>query len=272
VPGLSVSGGDGGLGDGVNLFVQRASAAGRTPAAAAADDGRVAPGTGRRPVLTLADRLLATVLHQRLALPQVAFAALFGIRPETINKRIRDIRQLVDQAGYAIEPGSHRLDDLYRYASQRTSSSHQRSRRRVNDLQALMSAARSSAWLPKLRSELAYLCRIGRLASARACLFGDRPHPKCRATEAARLNGAARRAPAQRSALGSTPGPTPGLIGGQPQQDAGSGTLGGELLTLLHAKVTHSDRPPRLVRAVPGQGGFVLDPPRPERRCRASLT
>jgi hypothetical protein len=78
-----------------------------------------APGTGRRPVLTLADRLLATVLYQRLALPQVAIATLFGVRPETINKRIRDIRQLIDQAGYAIEPGSYRLnslDDLYRFA------------------------------------------------------------------------------------------------------------------------------------------------------------
>ncbi len=31
-----------------------------------------APGTGRRPVLTLADRVLATILHQCLALPQVA--------------------------------------------------------------------------------------------------------------------------------------------------------------------------------------------------------
>ena len=38
-----------------------------------------APGTGRRPVLTLADRLLATTLHQRLALPQVAIAVLFSI-------------------------------------------------------------------------------------------------------------------------------------------------------------------------------------------------
>ena len=78
-----------------------------------------APGTGRRPVLTLADRLLATVLYQRLALPQVAIAALFGVRAETINKRIRDIRQLLDQAGYAIESGPYQLaslDDLYRLA------------------------------------------------------------------------------------------------------------------------------------------------------------
>src|SRR5262249_31047689 len=63
-----------------------------------------APGTGRRPGLTLADRLLATILHQRLALPQVAIAALFSVRPETINKRIRDIRQLLSQAGHTIQP------------------------------------------------------------------------------------------------------------------------------------------------------------------------
>ncbi len=79
-----------------------------------------APGTGRRPVLTLADRLLATILHQRLALPQVTIAGLFSVRPETINKRIRDIRQLLDQAGYTIQPGPHRLaslDDLSRLAA-----------------------------------------------------------------------------------------------------------------------------------------------------------
>jgi transposase len=78
-----------------------------------------APGTGRRPGLTLADRLLATILHYRLHLPQVAIAALFSVRPETINKRIRDIRQLLDQAGHTIQPDPHRLanlDDLYRLA------------------------------------------------------------------------------------------------------------------------------------------------------------
>ena len=75
-----------------------------------------APGAGRRPVLTLADRLLATALHQHLALPQVAVAALFTVRPETINRRIRDIRQLLDQAGHTIQPGPYRLaslDELY---------------------------------------------------------------------------------------------------------------------------------------------------------------
>jgi len=76
----------------------------------------IAPGAGRRPVLTLADRLLATLLHQRLALPQTAIAVLFGVRPETVNRHIRDIRQLLDQAGYTIQPGPHwlaSLDDLY---------------------------------------------------------------------------------------------------------------------------------------------------------------
>jgi hypothetical protein len=80
----------------------------------------IAPGVGRRPVLTLADRLLATILHQRLGLPQVAIAALLSVRPETINKRIRDIRQLLDQAGHAIQPGPYRLaslNDLYSLAA-----------------------------------------------------------------------------------------------------------------------------------------------------------
>jgi len=46
-------------------------------------------------------------------------AALFKVRPETVNKRIRDIRQLLDQAGHTIQPGPHHLaslDDLYQLA------------------------------------------------------------------------------------------------------------------------------------------------------------
>jgi transposase len=75
-----------------------------------------APGAGRRPALTLADRLLAAILHYRHALPQVAIATLFRVRPETVNKRLRDIRQLLDQAGITIQPGLRRLtalEDLY---------------------------------------------------------------------------------------------------------------------------------------------------------------
>jgi transposase len=75
-----------------------------------------APGAGRRPALTLADRLLAAILHHRHALPQVAIATLFRVRPETVNKRLRDIRQLLNQAGITIQPGPRRLtalEDLY---------------------------------------------------------------------------------------------------------------------------------------------------------------
>jgi hypothetical protein len=65
------------------------------------------PGTGRRPILTLADRLLATLLHQRLGLPQVTIATLFQVTPETINRRIRDIRQLLATAEHPIQPAQH---------------------------------------------------------------------------------------------------------------------------------------------------------------------
>ncbi|MGW2770929.1 ISAzo13 family transposase [Streptomyces sp. NPDC001275] len=76
--------------------------------------------TGRRPVLTLADRLLAALLHYRLGLPQVTVAALFHVRAETINKRIRDIRCLLEQAGHTIRPAEQQLatlDHLYALAS-----------------------------------------------------------------------------------------------------------------------------------------------------------
>jgi hypothetical protein len=42
------------------------------------------------------------------------------VRPETINTRIREIRRLLEQARYAIQPGPHRLAslaDLYRLAA-----------------------------------------------------------------------------------------------------------------------------------------------------------
>jgi hypothetical protein len=81
---------------------------------------KIRPGAGRRPTLTLADRLLATVLHHRFALPQVALAALFDVRSETINRRICDTRQLLDQAGHIIAPADQSLtalDDLYDLAT-----------------------------------------------------------------------------------------------------------------------------------------------------------
>jgi hypothetical protein len=81
---------------------------------------QIAAGTGRRPVLTLADRLIAAALHYRHGLPQVAIASLFTVRPETINKQLRGIRELLQQAGHTIPPSPDKIatvDDLYRYAA-----------------------------------------------------------------------------------------------------------------------------------------------------------
>jgi transposase len=78
------------------------------------------PGSGRRPVLTLADRLLATILHQRYALPHVTAAALFTVTPATISLRIREIAQLLGHAGHTIQPSGRRLttlDDLRNLAA-----------------------------------------------------------------------------------------------------------------------------------------------------------
>lgn len=75
--------------------------------------------TTPRPGLSLADRLAATLLHHRRGLPQTTIAALFGVRPETINRYIRDLHHLLDQTGHTIHPTPHRLahlDDLYNLA------------------------------------------------------------------------------------------------------------------------------------------------------------
>ncbi|WP_369407085.1 transposase family protein [Streptomyces hokutonensis] len=75
--------------------------------------------TGRRPILTLADRLLAAVLHYRHGLPQIAIADLFNVRPETINRRLRDIRELLATAGHDLHPADRQLatlDDLFNQA------------------------------------------------------------------------------------------------------------------------------------------------------------
>lgn len=77
--------------------------------------------TGRRPGLTLVDRLLATLLYERLGLPQVAIARLFAVAPQTINRRIRKTHQLLDEIGHINAPAEHRLatlDDLADLATQ----------------------------------------------------------------------------------------------------------------------------------------------------------
>jgi Rhodopirellula transposase DDE domain len=79
-----------------------------------------APGTGRRPRLTLAAKLTAAILHDRHGLPQRAIAALFQARPEDISRHISAIRRLLRQTGNTIEPAPRKLatlDDLYRHAA-----------------------------------------------------------------------------------------------------------------------------------------------------------
>ena len=71
--------------------------------------------TGRRPGLTLVDRLLATLLHQRFKLLQVAIAPLFTVTPVTLNCAVSQTRRLLDEIGHTIEPAATRLatlDDL----------------------------------------------------------------------------------------------------------------------------------------------------------------
>jgi len=80
-----------------------------------------APGTGRRPRLTLTDKLLAAILHDRHGLPHKAIAALLGIRHEDTCRHVGDIRLLLRQTGHTIEPSTTKLatlDDLYRYAAE----------------------------------------------------------------------------------------------------------------------------------------------------------
>lgn len=68
--------------------------------------------TGRRPGLTLVDRLLATILYQRFKLPQVAIAPLFTVTPVTLNRAISQTRRLLRDIGHAIEPAETQLTTL----------------------------------------------------------------------------------------------------------------------------------------------------------------
>lgn len=88
-------------------------------------------------MLTLGDRLLATVPHYRTRLPQVTIATLFTVTPTTINRRIRDIRQLLAATGYTITPTGQRLTSLEALHTFAEAPGIERSNPRVNDLRAL---------------------------------------------------------------------------------------------------------------------------------------
>jgi transposase len=69
-----------------------------------ASDARHKPRSGRPPVFPFPDRVVATVLHLRLGLPDDTLAHLLGTSRTTIGRALTEIRDLLDQHGHRIEP------------------------------------------------------------------------------------------------------------------------------------------------------------------------
>ncbi len=86
---------------------------------------RGGPATRRRAgghpqAMTLAEKTLATIMRQRLAIPRPVLAGLFGVAPNTIATAERQIKPLLQRAGHIIEPASTPLTtmaDLTAYGS-----------------------------------------------------------------------------------------------------------------------------------------------------------
>jgi hypothetical protein len=71
-----------------------------------ASDARHKPRSGRPPVFPFPDRVVATVLHLRLSLPEDTLAHLLGTSRSTIRRALTEIRDLLDQHGHHIEPAT----------------------------------------------------------------------------------------------------------------------------------------------------------------------
>ena len=69
-----------------------------------ASDARHKPRSGRPPLFPFPDRVVATVLHLRLSLPDDTLAHLLGTSRTTIRRALTEIRDLLDQHGHHIEP------------------------------------------------------------------------------------------------------------------------------------------------------------------------
>jgi transposase len=69
-----------------------------------ASDARHKPRSGRPPVFPFPDRVVATVLHLRLSLPDDTLAHLLGTSRTTMRRALAEIRDLLDQHEYRIEP------------------------------------------------------------------------------------------------------------------------------------------------------------------------
>ena len=69
-----------------------------------ASDARHKPRSGRPPVFPFPDRVVATVLYLRLALPDDTLAHLLGTSRTTTRRALTEIQDLLDQHGHHIEP------------------------------------------------------------------------------------------------------------------------------------------------------------------------
>jgi hypothetical protein len=69
-----------------------------------AGDARHKPRSGRPPVFPFPHRVVATVLHLRLAIPDDTLAHLLGTSRTTIRRALTEIRDLLDHHQYRIEP------------------------------------------------------------------------------------------------------------------------------------------------------------------------
>jgi len=69
-----------------------------------ASDARHKPRSGRPPAFPFPDRVVATVLHLRLSLPDDTLAHLFSTSRTTIRRALAETRDLLDQHGHRIEP------------------------------------------------------------------------------------------------------------------------------------------------------------------------
>ena len=83
-------------------------------------DRQRAHGAAPPPKLALANRVLATLLHQHLALPCPLLAQLLGVNRTTISRAIQETRPLLNQLGLTTrQPAArlHTLADISAYAA-----------------------------------------------------------------------------------------------------------------------------------------------------------
>jgi transposase len=67
---------------------------------------QAAPGPGRRPVLTLGDRVAMTLIRQRFSLPVTEITQLFDVSATTVHTVIRETAPILKRVGHVTEPGT----------------------------------------------------------------------------------------------------------------------------------------------------------------------